>query len=114
MMFAGETRNGFENVFIVTKQPGDAGFGPKQQVGFVGQGLLGKLDETAKSFVILCRIPDQSLGNAGLNESHLNGAGGLFGVPELSKPEIKKEGNDQDREKDFRSEERRVGKECRS
>ena len=94
-MLADKVGDGGIEVGIPAGKAGDGGFGPDEQVGLVGQGLLGEVYEFVEPLQVPAGVPDQRLRNAGLNEGDVQGAIG-GGIPgQLPEAEVEDEGDDQ-------------------
>ena len=72
MVLAREPCDALENLLVVAQHFGDRRLGPDEQVGFIRQRLSGKPEQFVKAFRVVFRIPNERLGNARLNQRHLD------------------------------------------
>ena len=96
-------------VGVPAGEAGDGGFGPDQQVGSVGQGLFGEVDQLVEPVQVSAGVPDQRLGNAGLDEGDVQGAGGDGFPRQLPEAEVEEDGQNHSREHDFAGPDRACG-----
>ena len=101
MVLADEVGDGGVDVGVPAGVAGDGGFGPDEQVGAVGQGLFGEAYEVVEPVQVPAGVPDERLGNAGLDEGDVQGAGGGGFPRQLPEAEVEDDGDDQSGENDF-------------
>src|SRR2546421_9958668 len=78
MIGPGEISERVIHLAFVAQQAGHGCFRPQNQIGFVGQSVTRESNQLAKTLVISGLIPNESLGNAWLNESHAQRSRGLI------------------------------------